>query len=112
MATIYLSLMGRRGLRELAEHNLAKAEYAKARIAATSGVELAFEAPTFNEFAVRVADSGEDALARALDAGCVGGLDLTDRIEGQDRTVLVCTTELASAEAIDRLVGALAGGAR
>jgi glycine dehydrogenase subunit 1 len=108
MATIYLALMGRRGLRELAEQNLAKAEYARARVRETPGVELACSAPSFNEFCVRVPDRSEHALARALDAGCIGGLDLTGRVRGMDETVLVCTTELASREAIDRLIGALA----
>ncbi|MEE2662915.1 MAG: aminomethyl-transferring glycine dehydrogenase subunit GcvPA [Myxococcota bacterium] len=108
MATIYLALMGRRGLRELAEHNLAKAEYARSRVRETPGVELAYSAPSFNEFCVRVPDTSERALERALDADCVGGLDLTGRVRDMDQTVLVCTTELTSREAIDRLVAALA----
>ncbi len=109
VATIYLSLYGRRGLRQLAELNLSKAEYAKARIRETNGVELAFEAPTFNEFAVRVQGSANDALARALAAGCVGGLDLAGDAPELGAAILVCTTELSSREAIDRLVPALAG---
>jgi glycine dehydrogenase subunit 1 len=109
MATIYLSLMGRRGLRELAEHNLAKAEYARSRVRETPGLAIACSAATFNEFAVRVPDSAERALERALDADCVGGLDLSERVRGLGPSVLVCTTELASREAIDRLVRALAG---
>ena len=114
MATIYLALMGRRGLRELAEHNLAKSEYARSQVRETDGLELAYSAPSFNEFAVRVPDSAERALARALDADCIGGLDLSDRVTGLDQHVLVCTTELSSREAIDRLIGALAsqGGTR
>lgn len=110
MATIYLSLMGRRGLRELAEHNLAKAEYAKQRIAATPGIELAYEAPTFNEFAVRVQGSPNTALARALDSGIVGGLDLSQALPdgGLGDGILICTTELADRDSIDRLVASLA----
>ncbi len=108
-ATIYLSLLGRTGLRQLAEMNLAKAEYAKSRVRETPGLDLADDAPTFNEFAVRVPDSGEQALRRALDAGCVGGLDLAPLFPDRPRQVLVCTTELSSREGIDRLVAALAG---
>jgi glycine dehydrogenase subunit 1 len=107
MATIYLSLLGRRGLRSLAEMNLAKAEYAKAQIRAAKGLSLLFEAPTFNEFVVRVEDEAGAALARGLERGLIAGLDLSAHdLEG---CVLVCTTELASREAIDRLVAALAG---
>jgi len=108
-ATIYLSLLGRTGLRQLAEMNLAKAEYAKSRVRETPGIDLADDTPTFNEFAVRVADSGEQALRRALEAGCVGGLDLAPVFPDREKQVLVCTTELTPGKAIDRLVAALAG---
>jgi glycine dehydrogenase subunit 1 len=109
-ATIYLALLGRRGLRALAEQNLAKAEYAKARVRATPGLSLPLAAPTFNEFVVGVPDSGGAALERALAAGAVGGLDLAPYAHDLGPAVLVCTTELATREGIERLVGALAGG--
>ena len=110
MATVYLALMGRRGLRELAEHNLAKAEYAKARVRATPGLELAHSAATFNEFVVRVADGARAALDRALERNCIGGFDLSRVDPGRSDSVLVCATELASREAIDRLISALSNG--
>ena len=108
-ATIYLSLMGRSGLRELAEVNLAKAEYAKQKVRETKGLELPDDAPTFNEFAITVPDAAERALARAQKAGCVGGLDLGRFFPERASQVLVCTTELATRESIDRLVRSLAG---
>lgn len=110
MATIYLSLLGRTGLRKLAELNLAKAEYAKSRVRLIDRLDLVYSAPTFNEFAVRVADSSHAALERAQKAGCLGGLDLS--VYGKKdwkNSVLVCTTELATREAIDRVLAALAG---
>ena len=111
MATVYLALLGRRGLRELAELNLSKAEYAKGRIEAAPGLAVLSEGPTFNEFAVSVPDSGAAALARAREQGAVGGLDLAGAAPELGPAVLVCTTELASRAAIDRLVDALAGAA-
>ena len=111
-ATIYLALLGARGLRKLAEQNLSKAEYAKSRVRATPGLELPFPAPTFNEFVVRVPDSAAAALARALEAGLVGGLDLSPWADDLGPAVLVCTTELVSRTDIDALVTALAGGAQ
>ncbi len=112
MATIYLALMGREGLREVAHQNLAKAEYAKQRIRETPGVELVFPGPTFNEFAVRVPDDAPQALARAREEGLVGGLDLAAAHGGLGPALLVCVTELAQRSEIDRLVSALAGAAR
>jgi glycine dehydrogenase subunit 1 len=111
-ATIYLALLGRHGLRRLAEQNLAKAEYAKSQVTRTKGLRLPLSAPTFNEFVVGVPDSGAAALARALDVGIVGGLDLAPYADDLGPAVLVCTTELVSRRDIDRLVAALAGGAR
>ena len=108
-ATIYLSLMGRQGLRQLAETNLAKAEYAKQRVRETPELELADPAPTFNEFVVRVPDTAEAALARARAVGCIGGLDLGSFFSERRSEVLVCTTELTTRVAIDRLIGAFAG---
>jgi glycine dehydrogenase subunit 1 len=110
MATVYLAAHGRRGLRRLAEINLAKAEYAKARVRETPGLDLPFSAPTFNEFVVSVPDSGAAALERARAERIVGGLDLAPYVEDLGPAVLVCATERASRGAIDRLVAALAGG--
>ena len=112
MATIYLALLGRVGLRELATLNLAKAEYAKSVVRADARLELVHDgAATFNEFAIRVPDSAAKALGRALEAGAVGGLDLAAAAPDLGPAVLFCTTELASRDAIDRTLAALAGGA-
>ena len=111
MATIYLALLGRVGLRKLAEMNLAKAEYAKSRIRETPGLELAFSAPTFNEFAVRLGIPAGEALARAQGAGIIGGLDLGPHAPELGSALLICTTELNRKESIDRLIGILAGDA-
>jgi glycine dehydrogenase subunit 1 len=108
MATIYLALLGRRGLRELAELNLAKAEYAKARVRATPGLALPFAAPTFNEFVIGLAGPADQALARARRAGVVAGLDLAPFAPSLGPAVLFCATELASRESIDRGLALLA----
>jgi glycine dehydrogenase subunit 1 len=109
-ATIYLSLLGKVGLAKLARLNFAKAEYLKQRIRATRGLALPLAAPTFNEFVVSVPDAG-DALARAEDADLIGGLDLAPFEPSLGPALLVCATELATRDAMDRLVTALAGGA-
>jgi glycine dehydrogenase subunit 1 len=110
-ATIYLALLGRRGLRELARMNLAKAAYLRARVRATPGLRLPISAPGFNEVVVGVAGSAAHALKRALDDRIVGGLDLAPYASELGPALLVCTTELASRAAIDRLVRALSRAA-
>jgi glycine dehydrogenase subunit 1 len=109
MATLYLSLLGRVGLRELADRNLAKAEYAKSRVRETPGLSLPLSAPTFNEFVVGVPDDAPSALARARQDGIVAGLDLAPFAAELGPALLVCVTELCERGAIDRLVSALAG---
>jgi glycine cleavage system P protein (glycine dehydrogenase) subunit 1 len=109
MATIYLALLGRRGLRELAELNLAKAEYAKARVRATAGLSLPYAAPSFNEFVIGLSAPAATALDRARRAGVVAGLDLAPYVPGLGPALLFCATELASRESIDRAIGLLAG---
>jgi glycine dehydrogenase subunit 1 len=109
MATIYLALLGRRGLRELAELNLAKAEYAKARVRQTPGLRLPLTAPTFNEFVIGLSEPAAAALTRARGQGVVAGLDLAPYAPELGPAVLFCTTELASRESIDRALALLAG---
>jgi glycine dehydrogenase subunit 1 len=108
MATIFLALHGKTGLRQLAERNLAKAEYAKARLRA-AGLTLPFATPTFNEFVVQLREPAERVLARARSAGIVAGLDLAKFAPELGDALLVCVTEIASRAQIDALARVLAG---
>ena len=68
-ATVYLSLMGPTGMRNVAELCLQKARYAAERLAAVPSLSLAFDRPTFKEFVVRVKGGSVDALIeKALQA--------------------------------------------
>jgi len=107
MATIYLALLGRRGLRRLAEINVAKARYARARFA-EAGLRLPLTAPFFHELPVVPRAGAAEALARAREAGIVAGLDLAPYAPDLAGALLVCTTELATRAQIDRLAEALA----
>jgi len=111
MATVYLALLGRHGLRELAALNLAKAEYAKARVRQTRGLSLPLAGPTFNEFVIGLAEPAAGALERARAAGVVAGLDLAPFAPELGPAVLFCATELAARESIDRAIALLAGAA-
>jgi glycine dehydrogenase subunit 1 len=107
MATIYLALLGRRGLRRLAEINAAKARYARDRFAA-AGLRLPLSAPFFHELPVVPRAGARDALARAREEGIVAGLDLAPHAPDLAGALLVCTTELSTRAQIDRLAEALA----
>jgi len=108
--TVYLSLLGRRGLRRLAATNFEAAHAVAARLEA-AGVMRPFAAPFFNEFVVQApaAAAAWETLARQ---GLVAGYPLGRWFPELDGNLLVCVTETQSAEQIDRLVGALAAPAR
>ena len=107
MATIYLALLGRRGLRRLAEINAAKARYARDRFAA-AGLRLPLSAPFFHEFPVVPRGGAREALARAREAGIVAGLALAPYAPELAGALLVCATELTTRAQIDRLAEVLA----
>ena len=104
--TIYLALLGRRGLRELAEANLALSCYAKQRLK-TAGLRLVHSAPTFNEFVVEVPGIAERYSA-ILERGLLPGVMLEAYDPERRDQLLICTTEMNRREEIDRLVRELA----
>ncbi len=95
--TIYMSLMGRQGLKEAAEQSYGGAHYLCDELLKTGKFSLAYDRPFFNEFFVRY-DGDADALyQRFLDAGILGGVRLKDGL-------LFAVTEKRTREEIDNLV--------
>ena len=101
MATIYMTLLGKQGLRELGEHNLAKAHYLSDSLLA-AGTEMPFSGPFFNEFVVRpTARTAAEVNELALKSKIVGGLELGRFYPELDGALLVCATETARRAEID-----------
>ncbi|MEE8346390.1 MAG: aminomethyl-transferring glycine dehydrogenase subunit GcvPA [Dehalococcoidia bacterium] len=107
-ATVYMAAVGKHGLRQVAETCYHRAHYAAERIAALPGYSLAFQTPFFKEFTVRCPTPPAQLLARLLEGGIIGGLDVSDHVENG---LLICVTEVNTRDEIDRLVEAL-GAAR
>ncbi|NNL87038.1 MAG: aminomethyl-transferring glycine dehydrogenase subunit GcvPA [Myxococcales bacterium] len=113
MATVYLALHGPKGLRALALRNYHNARYARERVAESTGADLVFAAPGFNEFALRTRAPVAAVLERAREAGILAGLDLAPyapRLSPTaqlDNAMLSCVTELADRAAIDRWIAVL-----
>ncbi|MXX04350.1 MAG: aminomethyl-transferring glycine dehydrogenase subunit GcvPA [Gemmatimonadetes bacterium] len=108
MATIYLSLIGKEGLKQVAELCLHKSHYAAARIADLPGFELAFDRPFFKEFVVRTPAPPGEIVTRLADDGLLAGIDLArfPSLEMEDG-LLIAVTERRTCTQIDRLVEAL-----
>ena len=104
-ATMYTALMGKRGLRHVAELCYQKAHYAAGRIAELPNYDLALRGTFFQEFVVRCPKPPDDVNRHLEERGIIGGLDISDQIENG---MLVCVTEVNTKGQIDSLVAALA----
>ena len=102
-ATIYLCLLGKTGLRQLAAQNLAKARYAAAELATVHGASVPFSAPHFNEFVVKAPGDAEELLAGLREEKIVGGLHLERFYPELKNHLLVCVTETVPRTALDRM---------
>jgi glycine dehydrogenase subunit 1 len=100
---IYLSWLGPEGLRDVGAASLSLAEHAKRRL----GLPLAFDRPTFQEFAVRLGRPAREVIREARKLGVHPGYALGRDYEGMDDVLLVCLTEKRTAADIDRLVDVL-----
>jgi glycine dehydrogenase subunit 1 len=110
MATIFLSIYGKEGMRELAEHNLAKADYAARKLSSQRSAKLLFQgAPRFNEFVLQTEESPAQWSQRLLDAKIAGGIDLGRWYPELNNATLWCATEIITREQIDAAANALAG---
>ena len=103
MATIYMSIYGREGLKELAEQNLAKAAYAQGQFA-RKGKILFQGAPRFNEFVVQTKEDPYEINNRLLEKKMIGGFPLKKFYPELGNAALWCCTELNSKEQIDAAV--------
>ena len=107
MVTIFMTVYGKEGLRELAEHNLAKAAYLRAQLTA-AGAKPLFTGPSFNESAVALPASAEKTNEKLLAAHIIGGLALSKNYpELGDNAALWCATELTTKSQMDAAARAL-----
>jgi glycine dehydrogenase subunit 1 len=109
MATIFLSVYGKEGIRELSEHNLAKADYAAKALGAQHGAKLLFAgAPRFNEFVLQTEEAPAAWSQRLLNEKIVGGIGLARWYPELGNATLWCATELVTREQIDTAAKVLA----
>jgi glycine cleavage system P protein (glycine dehydrogenase) subunit 1 len=111
MATIFLTVYGKEGIRELAEHNLAKAAYAAQELSAQPGTKLLFKgAPRFHEFVLETRESPALWGQRLLENKIVGGVELGRWYPELGNATLWCATEMIAKEQIDKAAAVMAAG--
>jgi len=107
MATIFMTIYGREGLKELAEQNLAKAAYAAAEFG-KQGKVLFAGAPRFNEFVVQTSGDPHAINEKLLEQKIIGGFPLKKFYPELGNAALWCCTELTKKENIDAAAKAVA----
>ena len=111
MATIFLTVYGKEGIRELAEHNLAKTAYAAEALSGQNGAKLLFTgAPRFHEFVLSTVEAPSVWNARLIEEKIIGGLDLSRWYPELGNATLWCATELITRNHIDTAAKVLAEG--
>jgi glycine dehydrogenase subunit 1 len=105
-ACIYLTLMGKQGLRKTAELCWHKSHYAAGRIAALPGFSVA-NGTFFKEFLVTLPKNAESIAEKLYHKNLVPGLPLSRYFPDRKNELLVCVTETNSRKDIDELVAAL-----
>ena len=106
-ATVHLCLLGKEGLREMAEQNLSKAQFALTELEKIPGIRRAFAAPFFNEFTVELPRSARMVNSVLLKKKIVGPLSLGVHYPELTKHALVCVTETTTRADIERLAAGL-----
>lgn len=106
-ATVYLSLMGRQGLRRVAELCYHRAHYAASQIGQLPGYTVQTAAPFFKEFVVECPRPVAAVNTALREQGIIGGYDLSPDEPHLKNAMLLCVTEMNSKAEIDELVAAL-----
>ncbi len=107
-SAVYLSLVGKGGLRQVAELCYHKAHYAAEQLSKLPGMGLCFSEPYFHEFALCVGQPVDEVNAHLLEHGIIGGYDLGQDYPALKDHMLIAVTEMNSKEDIDALVEVLA----
>ncbi|HUE57934.1 MAG TPA: aminomethyl-transferring glycine dehydrogenase subunit GcvPA [Candidatus Udaeobacter sp.] len=106
-ATVHLTLLGKEGLREMAEQNFSKAQFALAELLKVPGVRRTFDAPFFNEFTVELPRSVKITNTQLLREKIIGPLALGTSYPELTKHALVCVTETTTRAEIERFAAAL-----
>ncbi len=106
-ALAYMSLLGARGLEEVAKLCIDKAHYAKQRISQIEKVEVMESSPTFSEFTVRLPIDAGEVAGRMIERGFAAGFPLGRYYQKMENFLLVAVTEKRTKNEIGQYAEAL-----
>jgi len=102
-ASVTMTALGKKGIREMAIGNIQKANYAK-NVFKQNGFEIVYDGPSFNEFVVKLDKPVEGLTSYLLQSGVIGGYDLGKVDPKYAGQMLVCVTEIRTKAEIDTFV--------
>jgi glycine dehydrogenase subunit 1 len=103
-----LSLVGKQGLKDIAELNIQKMNYLKQQITNIPGYKVLWqEQPRFNEVVVQCPISVQDVNQKLLQSGIIGGYPLENHYAELKNSILFCITEKRTKQQIDNLISQL-----
>jgi glycine dehydrogenase subunit 1 len=100
-ACIFMTLLGREGLKELAQLNLEKTEYAKQCLEKIKNVQVKRSSPTFNEFTVCLPVDATKVVEAMIAKGFAAGFPLGRYYKGMENYMIVAVTEKRTKDEID-----------
>lgn len=103
-ATIYLSIMGRQGIKQVAQESYAKSHYLAKEIIKLNGFELAFNQPFFKEFVIKTELAPDYIISELLKENIFAGIDLSRFNDKWQNLMLVCATEKRTKHEIDKFI--------
>jgi len=106
-STVYMSLLGKHGLKSLAQLILDKAEFARQQIEKIDGVEVKRSSPTFNEFTVHLPVNASIVAQAMIGKGFAAGFPLGQYYPGMENYMIIAITEKRTKEEILQYVQAL-----
>lgn len=104
---VYMSLLGKQGLKELAQTNVNKAAFLRQQLTQINGVEIKLDTPTFNEFTVSLPKDASDVVEEMMGRGFIAGLPLGRYYEGMENAMIVAVTEKRTRKEIESYVQAM-----
>ncbi|MFD1736518.1 aminomethyl-transferring glycine dehydrogenase subunit GcvPA [Bacillus salitolerans] len=102
-ASVAMTALGKKGVKEIATQNIQKAQYAKQAFE-KAGFNIAYTGPFFNEFVIELPIPAKNANLQLAEKGFIGGYDLSRDYSDLENHMLIAITELRTKEEIDQFV--------
>jgi len=106
-ATIYMALMGKNGIKKVAELCLTKSHELAEKIKQLDNYEMAFGQPYFKEFVIKTSTAPQEIIKAGLKKDIFAGIDLGQYREEWENHLLIAVTEKRTSEEIDKFVNFL-----